>query len=257
MTYPQPGERPGGDVPASIPEASSIPGAVQIAGVPAPRSAADAVAMALASLQWLATANLASMPAVVQADGLRGLERVLSVHTAARANVLAGFCAQVGYENDGHGSPRTWLSWQTRVTKAAAWAAVASMRRLAAHPAVAAALRDATISVSWARQICEWTDLLPAEHRADADAILLAAAGAGADLAGLASLAEEMRRRLATPDRDPDGFADRHLRLDTTLGGAGKLWGDLTPQCAAALRAVLDSLGKKAGPRRLSHGRAA
>src|SRR5207245_2480266 len=107
--------------------------------------------------------------------------------------------------------------------------------------------RDGALSQSWARLLCDWTDLLPEDHRAGADAILLAAAAGGADLAGLAALAEEMRRRLAGPDRDPDGFADRSLRLDTTLGGAGKLWGDLTPQCAAALRAVLDSLGKKAG----------
>ncbi len=36
--------------------------------------------------------------------------------------------------------------------------------------------------------------------------------------------------------------------LDVTFGGAGRLTGDLTPGCAAALPAVLDALGKKAGP---------
>src|SRR5213079_2314440 len=36
--------------------------------------------------------------------------------------------------------------------------------------------------------------------------------------------------------------------LGVTLGGAGRLDGDLTPGCAAALSAVLDCLGKKAGP---------
>jgi hypothetical protein len=30
--------------------------------------------------------------------------------------------------------------------------------------------------------------------------------------------------------------------------GAGKLNGDLAPECAAALTAMLDALGKKAGP---------
>jgi hypothetical protein len=36
--------------------------------------------------------------------------------------------------------------------------------------------------------------------------------------------------------------------LDTTFEGAGKLDANLTPQCAAALQAVLDALGKRRGP---------
>jgi hypothetical protein len=123
------------------------------------------------------------------------------------------------------------------------------MRRLRMHRAIADALRDARISASWAREICDWTDRLPEDARDDADQILLAAAGGGAELADLARLAEEMRRRLAEPDGDrDDGFEDRQLRLQTTLGGAGRLDGDLTPKCAAAVQAVLDALGKKAGP---------
>ena len=206
--------------------------------------------MVLAGLGWLAAADVASVPPALQAECLRGLERALSVHAAVRARVLAAFAAQGGYENDGQGSPRTWLTWQTRITRPAASAALASMRSLAEHPAIAAALAGGQISVSWARQIAEWTDLLPAGCRGDADVILLAAAGGGADLAGLAELAEEIRRRTARPDHDDDdgGFADRALRLATTLGGAGKLHGELTGRCAAALQAVLDSLGKKAGP---------
>jgi len=205
--------------------------------------------MVLAGLSWLARADAASLPGPVQAQCLRGLETALSVHAAARAKVLAAFTAQGSYEDDGQGSPRTWLTWQTRVTRAAASGTLASMRSLGDHPAIAAALAGGQISVSWARQIAEWTDLLPAGCRADADVILLAAAAGGADLPALGDLAEEIRRRTARPDRDDDGgFADRSLRLATTLGGAGKLHGDLTGRCAAALHAVLDSLGKKAGP---------
>ncbi len=205
--------------------------------------------MVLAGLGWLARADMASVPAGVQADCLRGLERALSVHAAARARVLGAFTAQGGYEDDGQGSPRTWLRWQTRITRPAASAALASMRSLADHPAIADALAGGAISVSWARQIAGWTDLLPEECRADADVILLAAAAGGADLDGLAGLAEEIRRRTARPDTDPgDGFEDRALRLGTTLGGAGKLHGELTGRCAAALQAVLDSLARKAGP---------
>ena len=158
--------------------------------------------MVLAGLGWLARADAASVPVPALAECLRGLEVALSVHTAARASVLAAFAAQCGYEADGQGSPRTWLTWQTRVTAPAAGAALAWARRLAAHPAVAAALAAGQVSASWGRQVCEWTDQLPAQCRGDADVILVAAARGGADLAGMGQLAEEIRARTARPDRD-------------------------------------------------------
>jgi len=216
--------------------------------VPAPSSADDAVAMMLAGLGWLAKADLTSVPTAAQADTLRALERASSMHAAARAAALAAFTTQVGYEDDGHGSPRTWLTWQTRITRPAASAAIASMRRLRAHHAVANALASGDLSESWARQICEWTDRLPEDARLDADTILLTAAGSGANLADLAALAEQIRRRVAGPDRDRDNFDERSLRLATTFEGAGTLRGDLTPRCAGALQAVLDALGKRVGP---------
>ncbi len=217
--------------------------------LPEPDTVAEAMAMAEAGLARLASADAASLTTAEQADCLRALERMESRHTAARAGVLRAFHARGGYEDDGHGAARSWLKWQTRVTGGAAAGAIGWMRRLSAHPAVGDALASAEISESWARQICEWTDLLPEAVRADADAILLGAAARGADLADLGGLAEEIRRRCARPDTDKDdGFDDRALRLATTFRGAGKLHGDLTPQCAAALAAVLEALGKRAGP---------
>jgi len=204
--------------------------------------------MARAGLGWLAAADPTALTSAEQAGCLRGLAAAEAMHTAARSRVLAAFSAAGGYQDDGHGTARTWLRWQTRTTAAAAGAAAGWARRLSAHPAVAAALAAGTLSPSWARQLCEWTGLLPGEHRADADQILLGAAAGGADLAGLGALAEEMRRRLAKPDQDGDGFADRWVRLATTFRGAGRVDGDLTPSCAAALSAVLDALGKRAGP---------
>src|SRR5580658_3888447 len=205
--------------------------------------------MIAAGFGWLAGADLALVPVSVRAECLRGLERVCSVQTAVQASVLSAFDYDGGYADDGAGSSRSWLLWQTQLTPGAASGAVGWMRRLRAHPAVAAALREAAVSSSWARQICDLTDPLPESARGDADAILLAAAASGAELADLAGLADQMRRRLAEPDRDPGpGFEDRRLRLQATLGEAGKLDGDLTPQCAAMLQAVLDSLGKKMGP---------
>ncbi len=215
-----------------------------------PESAGEAVRMALAGLSWLAGADPGELPAAVQADCLRGLERAAAVHTAARTVLLRGFAARGGCQADGHKSPRAWLTWATRVTGPAAGAALAWDRRLAGHPAVAAALAAAKISCSWARQICDWTDQLADTARGDADAILLAAAAGGASLDDLAALFEEMRNRAALPHAGgpDDGFDDRALHLATTLGGAGMLTGTLSAGCAAALAAVLDALGKRTGP---------
>jgi hypothetical protein len=220
-------------------------------GMAAPESAREAMDMVAAGLTWLADADMACAPASVQADCLRALERAKSVHVAAHARVLGAFDAGNGHEDDGQRSSRTWMMWQTQVTSAAATGSMGWLRRLRAHPIIAKALRDGRVSVSWARQICDWTDQLPQDARDDADAILLGAAAAGAELADLGSLAGQMRRRLATPDDDgeaDDGSDDRYLRLGTTLAGVGKLDGDLTSRCSEALKAVLDALGKKTGP---------
>jgi Domain of unknown function (DUF222)/HNH endonuclease len=218
------------------------------AGTAEPVSAGQALQMAVTGLSWLARADLASVPVTVQAGALRELERAASMHLAARARVLAAFSAQRGFEDDGQGSARTWLTWQTRVTAGAARSSVAWTRRLDNHPAIAEALADGSLSVSFARQLIDWSDQLPLDARADADLILLAAAARGLDLTGLAELFEEIRRRVAGPDGDgDDGFLRRGLQLDTTFGGAGRLTGDLSARCAAALQEVLDSLGKKMG----------
>ena len=221
------------------------PGPAQV-----PATAADAVAMAQSALAWLAAADPVTLTAAEQADCLRVLGRAESLHTAAHASVLAAFRSSRGYEDDGQGSAKTWLRCQTRITDSAATGAMGWARRLAAHPLVRGALADAEISSSWAKQICAWTDRLPAGTRDDADSILLGAARGGADLEDIDGLAEELRRQCAEPDtdRDDDGFDDRQVRLETTFAGAGKLDGDLTPACAAALGAVLDALGKPAGP---------
>ena len=52
--------------------------------------------MVLAGLGWLASADVASVPAGVHADCLRALERAASMQAAARAKVLAGFNGAAG-----------------------------------------------------------------------------------------------------------------------------------------------------------------
>ena len=215
-----------------------------------PVNVGDALTMLDRSLAVLAAADAGSLPTEVQARALRGLERAEARATAARAQILAAFTAQDGYQDDGHGSARTWLRWQTRVTQAAAAGAVGWARRLAAHPMIASALADGQLSESWARTLCDWSERLPEDKRDDADQILAAAAADGADLADLAGLADQMYERSRTdPDDDPDDeFDDRRLWLDLTFRGAGRLNGDLTPGCAAAASAVLEALSKRAGP---------
>ena len=214
-----------------------------------PAGVTGALAMLDRALDALAGADAASLPTGVQADTLRALERAQSRHTAVRARILAAFVTQDGCTADGQGTAKAWLRWQTRVTSTAAAASVGWARRLDQHPGIAAALADGDLSQSWAKAICAWTDRLPEDRRADADQILADAARGGADLTDLAGLAEEMYRRTVSPDADPgDGFGDRYLNVGLTWRGAGRVDGDLTPGCAAALTAVVEALGKKAGP---------
>ena len=127
-----------------------------------------------------------------------------------------------------------------------AWA-----KRTETHPQVAA-LAAGELSESYGRTICQWTGKLPGDCRPAADAISLSAALAGMELRDLAGLAAEMyeRSRPDRPDEDPArGFADRGVRLETRFQGAGVLAGDLTPECAAVVGAVLDALGVPAGGR--------
>ena len=214
-------------------------------------TAADAIAAVRDGLSWLAGLDMTTLTGEEHAEVLRALARAESQALAARSAALAAFESAGGYEADAAASARSWLRWQTRVTAPAAAGAVGWMRRLRAHPHVAAALAAGVVSPSWARHVCDWTDPFGMREDLDAaDQILLAAAVGGADVADLAGLAEEMRRRRARPDTDPDGdgFRDRSLRLAEFWHGNGQLTGTLTPDCAAALRAVLDALGGRAGP---------
>jgi len=215
----------------------------------APSSTAQALAMVRAGLGYLSACDAAELGTSAQAEALIGLEQAGAQHTAARARMLAAFTAQQGHHADGQYGPASWLRAFTRVTPGAAGAAVKWARRLAAHPVIAEALADGQLSVSWAKMICDGTDQLPEDRRADADRILLAAAQGGPELGDLAALAQQMIERSRTaPDRDDDRFNDRAVWLETTIGGAGRLAGDLTGPAAAAVSVVLEALGAKGGP---------
>jgi hypothetical protein len=221
-----------------------------VSTVPTFANAREAVTMVRAGLGFLAAADATQMVIEEQAQCLQALEQAEAIGTAARASILAAFTAGQGYCADADYSPRAWLINKTRITKGAAVAHTAWARRAAAHPHVAEALAAGEMSESMARALCQWTGKLPEDCREAADRILVAAAKAGMDLRDLAELAAEIYQRSLpdTPGEDPDGtFDDRAVTLETTFQGAGVISGDLTPECAAVVGAVLDALSTPAG----------
>ena len=211
-----------------------------------PAAAAEA---ACGGLEYLAALDPARLPACAQARLLQVLELAHALETAARTGILGAFTAAQGYHEDGDYSSRSWLINRTGVTKGAATGHTEWVKRAHAHPRIIAALAARDLSESFGRKICDWTGQLPGDCQDSADAILVAAAVSGASLADLARLAAEIYARSRPPDPGgPDGgFGDRSVRLETTFGGAGVLGGDLTPECAAVVGAVLDALSAPAG----------
>ncbi|MGA9830054.1 MAG: DUF222 domain-containing protein, partial [Trebonia sp.] len=210
---------------------------------------ADALRMMNAGLDYLNGPGAAELDAAACGSVLRSLGEIEAKFTAAHASVLARFDAADAHDSDGYGTSAAWLMAMTDMTRGDARAKVRRMRLLRDQPAMAGALADADISKSQALAIAEWTRKLPAELRAETISILVQAAQAGAsldDLRMIAGVALE-RWRASRPDGDEDGFDDRYVQAATTFGGAGVLRGNLTPECAAAVQAVLEALGKKAG----------
>jgi hypothetical protein len=185
-------------------------------------------------------------------DVLESLGTLGAKLAAARAAALSRFDAVRGHDGDGYGSSAAWLAAKGRITRKAANAEVRRMRQFRAHPAIAAAVASGEVSDSWAEQLTDWTRKLPADWRHDVDKLLVDTAAAGANLEDLAVVAQaaytKWRQQQPDPDDPDDGYDDRYLKLGTTIDNAGRVNGDLTPECTAALQAVLEALGKKAGP---------
>ena len=213
-------------------------------------SVAEALRMANATMDYLNGPGADELDAAACGTVLRSLAEVQAKFTAAHAAVLARFDAADAHDSDGYGTSAAWLDAMANMTRPDAKTEVRQMRLLRDHPALAAALAAADISKSWALAIAEWTKKLPAELRTETIKILVEAARAGAsrdDLRIIAAVAEQ-KWRAQQPDGDDDGFDDRYVQVGTTFQGAGVIRGNLTPECAAAVQAVLEALGKKAGP---------
>src|SRR5579862_7559520 len=216
--------------------------------VAVPASAAEALEMWQASAGYLADLDAASMPAAALAACILGMEQADAVATVAWARMLAAFDAQDGHLADGQRSLPAWLVHLARVTRAQAAKYKATQALDGNHEPLLAGLRTTAVSKSVALQLARWTRQIPAEFRTQAEEILVAAAHAGASLRALAQICAEIRSRTVPPDPDDnDPMLDRALFLDTTLDGAGVIRGDLTPECAAMVQAVLDALSAPAG----------
>ncbi len=216
-----------------------------------PGSAAEALRMAHAALDYL-NSQAAEFGGEACGPVLAALGQIHAKFTAAHAGFLRRFDAAGAHDSDGYGTTRSWLAAVTQVTGPDARAAVTEMRRLAAHPGIGAALAAGCISRSYALAITALAGKLPAAMRTATGQILLDAAIGGAaidDLKILAAAAlERWRSQHPDPDDGDDGFDDRYLATGTTFGGAGVLRGNLTPECGAAVQAVLEALGKRHGP---------
>jgi hypothetical protein len=218
----------------------------------APASTEEALRMAAASLDYLDSLAADDLDGPGCGAALVALSQIQAKLAGARARLLRRFDAVNGHDADGYGSATPWLMAKAGLTRKAARSQVRQMRRLGERPDLEAAMASAVLTESQADEIAEWTRRLPAEMRAATDKVIVQAAAAGApfeDLAVIAAAAiEEHRRQHPDEDEDESRFRDRYLRIGVTFGGAAVIRGDLTPECAAAVRAVIESLGKKRGP---------
>jgi hypothetical protein len=214
-------------------------------------SVGEALRLAQAGLDYLNSPQASDMDAAAMGEVLTALGDLQGKLAAAHATFLRRFDAANAHDADGYGSSSAWLAAKGRMTRQDARAAVRQMRQFSQRPGLHDAVATGDLSRSWAEAIARWTRKLPAELRDEADKILLQAAAAGATLEDLATIAAAAieQWRSARPDQEDDfDFRDRSVRLGLTFGGAGVIRGDLTPECAAALSAVLDALGKRRGP---------
>ncbi|HLI38299.1 MAG TPA: DUF222 domain-containing protein [Streptosporangiaceae bacterium] len=216
-----------------------------------PGGIAGALRMAHAALDHLNGPEAANLPAAGLGEALRSLGALHAKLTAAHAGLLRRFDACGAHDGDGYPTTASWLAAMTKVTLPGARAAVRQMRLLGRHRAFEEAMAAGRMSPSWALDIAARIKDLPPDLRPRAGQILAEAAAAGADLDDLRLLAACAVEKWKAQQPDPgdgDGFGDRYVHLATTFGGAGVMRGDLTPECAAAVQAVLDALGKRRGP---------
>jgi hypothetical protein len=151
-------------------------------------SAGEALDMLESLSAVLARADLAQVPDEVVARGLRVLERADAVQAAVRGRLLAVFDARDLHLADGQRSTRAWLVHSLGVTRGQAAEHKAVQALATDHGPLLAGLAGGHVrTTSVALQLARWTRSIPAEFRAQAEEIVVAAARAGAGLRELGS----------------------------------------------------------------------
>src|SRR5580698_6851570 len=198
--------------------------------------------------RYLAGVSYPDLPAQTLADVLAGMEHVDAAQAAIRGRAGQVFTGTQAHIDWGQKNLGAWYKNETKVTRPTANAHKAWTRRLAEHPVIIDALAQLdVISESWARQVAAWTGKLPDEYISQADEIMVEAARNGVDIAGLARIAAELGALLAEPSDDDGKEPGPGLQLLLTFDGAGVLHGDLSPACAAKVKAVLEALAAPGG----------
>jgi hypothetical protein len=219
-------------------------------------SVAEALRVANTVMDYL-NSPAAELEAAGCGEALKSLGEIRTKFTAAHVRFLARFDAANAHNADGFYSSASWLAAMAKMSRKDARAAVAQMRALGTGRPLGGALPTGNMSASWAQEILDWIKKLPAQLRGDAGAIagiekiLVQAAAGGASLDDLRTIFARAAAlwQAGHPDADAgDGFDDRYVQVASTFDGAGVLRGSLTGECAAAVQAVLEALGKKAGP---------
>ncbi|HXL87683.1 MAG TPA: hypothetical protein VN969_01655 [Streptosporangiaceae bacterium] len=215
-----------------------------------PGSIREALGSVKSAIQFLAGVDMTQLPGECIGELLTVMERVDAGQAAVRGKAVTVLADQHLYHEYGQRTATSFLVYATRVKrgKAAQVARLGSLYRQ--HPLLADALAEQdVVSESIAVQIAAWTGQLPEDCIPAADGILVEGCRAGLTEAQLADLAAQIRAQACGPDPDTDGaLPDRGLRVETTLDGAGRIDGDLTPGCTALLQAVLTAFGEKTGP---------
>src|ERR1700677_1723948 len=210
-------------------------------GKPGSGSVREVLGSVKSAMHFLAGVDMTLLPGDCIAELLTVMEQVDAGQAAVRGKAISVLSDQHLYHGYGHRTATSFLVHCTRVKtgKASQGAKLGSLYRQ--HPLLADALAETdVVSESIAVQIATWTNQLPEDCVPAADGILLEGCRAGLSEAQLADLAAQIRAQVCGPDPDDEGkLEEGTLRLETTLDGAGRVDGNLTPGCAALLKAVL------------------
>ncbi len=219
---------------------------------PAYGNESEAMVAIMSGMKFLAGSDAAELPATVKAGLLKDLERADALEMVARAHLVWSFDKNSDFESWGQRSMSAWLVNEAGVTKGEAGSYRKWTRIVLEHPALAALMADGIITKSWLGKITAVTGKIREDRRGEAEQVIAELARQG-ELGprDLWRLAAEIRDRAPAEDPrddDPDrGFADRSLRLEVTLDGAGTLTGELSPECAAAVGSLLRRFAARRG----------